>query len=451
MRLASNVPDRFIGSILLCFVILFAGSSCGKGSHSQDGSRPNIILISIDTLRADHIHGLGYDRETTPMLDRLIQRGSAFSTAVSNAPWTLPSHASMLTSLYPHTHGLTSEPLALNEKVETLPILLNRAGYKTAGVTTMPHLSPRHGFNRGFDTYICQEMRAPAALEIVLKLLREIESEPFFVFIHLFDVHSDYDPSQRFLSMFESSYEGNVDGTGKTLYQIRNGELEPSEDDLAHLVALYDAGIRQLDNHLEMFFNALQTRNILDNTVIIVTSDHGEEFLEHGGVLHGQTLYDELMRIPLIIAGPEIPEGELVTKQVQIIDIMPTILDLCGVPIPPEAEGRSMVPLMRRENAEWAEIAFMEADWRNVKHDIKRAIRTDGYKLYYDRYSGKEELYDLISDPGEQNNVIESHPEVAESLRKQLKKWMATERGHPDRIVLSDKEREQLQALGYLK
>jgi arylsulfatase A-like enzyme len=443
-------PVRFIGYVFLSLAVLSVGSSCEKGSHSRDKNQPNIILISIDTLRADHIHGLGYDRQTTPTLDNLMRRGVSFSTAVSNAPWTLPSHASMLTSLYPHTHGVTSEQFALNEDVATLPIVLKKAGYETAGVATMPHLSPRHGFGGGFDAYICKEMRAPAALEIILKWLHENAPETFFIFIHLFDVHSDYTPSQRFLSMFESSYNGEVDGTGKILYQVREGARKLSEEDLSHLVSLYDAEIRQLDHNLEMFFDVLQKRNILDDTIVIITSDHGEEFLDHGGVLHGQTLYDELMKVPLIIAGPGVPEGKLVTRQVQLIDIMPTILDLCRVPIPPEAQGQSMFPLMRQDDAEWTDLAFMEADWRNQKHDIKRAVRTDRFKLYYDRYSGHEELYDLLSDPGEQQNIIESHPEVAESLREKLKEWMATERGRPSRIELSEKEKESLRALGYL-
>lgn len=424
--------------------------SCENTFFSKTESRPNVILISIDTLRADHLHGYGYGPETSPTLDNLMRRGSSFSAAISSAPWTLPSHVSLLTSLYPHSHGVISESLALNDDVATLPALLKKAGYRTAGFTTMPHLSPRHGFGRGFDAYMCEEVPAPTALERALRWVDGIGAEKFFVFIHLFDVHSDYDPSERFLEMFEESYAGDVDGKGKTLYRIRDGELELSTEDLRHLIALYDAEIRQLDNNIGMFFAAMESRGLLGDTVVIVTSDHGEEFLDHGGVLHGQTLYDELVRIPLIIAGPGVPEGKSVNKQVQAIDIMPTILDLCGVGIPFEAQGRSLVPLMRGQDPEWTEVAFIEADWRNRKHDIKRAIRTGRYKLYYDRLSGSEELYDLVADPGEKNNILETHPEIADPLRKQLRQWMATDRGRPVPIELTEKETERLRALGYL-
>ena len=437
-------------AVVASFLIALTCASCGDTSSSKNGDRPNVILISIDTLRADHVHGYGYGPETSPTLDGLMRRGSSFSAAISSAPWTLPSHVSLLTSLYPHTHGVISEPLALNENVETLPVLLKRAGYGTAGFTTMPHLSPRHGFGRGFDAYMCEEVPAPTALERALRWLDGAAPESFFVFIHLFDVHSDYDPSERFLKMFEEPYAGDVDGSGKTLYKVRDGELALSEEDLRRLIALYDAGIRELDHNIGLFLGALESRGLLGDTIVIVTSDHGEEFLDHGGVLHGQTLYDELIRIPLIMAGPGVPEGNLVEKQVQAIDIMPTILDLCDVRIPPEAQGRSLVPLIRDRDAEWTELAFIEADWRNRKHDIKRAVRTGRYKLYYDRLTGSEELYDLAADPGEKRNILETHPEVAERLRKQLKEWMATERGEPVPIKLDAKARERLQALGYL-
>ena len=250
--------------------------------------------------------------------------------------------------------------------------------------------------------------------------------------------------------MFEESYAGDVDGKGKTLYRIRDGELELSTEDLRHLIALYDAEIRQLDNNIGMFFAAMESRGLLGDTVVIVTSDHGEEFLDHGGVLHGQTLYDELVRIPLIMAGPGVPEGKSVEQQVQAIDVMPTILDLCGVEIPSAAQGRSLVPLIREQDPEWTEVAFIEADWRNRKHDIKRAIRTGRYKLYYDRLSGSEELYDLVADPGEKNNILKMRPEIADQLRKQLRQWMATDRGKPVPIELTEKETERLRALGYL-
>lgn len=448
--MASESRGRLAARLVALVAILLSGASCGPASSSQPQNRPSVILISIDTLRADHIHGYGYGPETTPTLDALMRRGVSFTNAITSAPWTLPSHMSLFTSLYPHTHGVTAELLALGEGVAVLAEPLKEAGYKTAGFATMPHLSPRHGFGRGFDLYICEEVRAPVALERGLKWLGQAGSEDFFLFLHLFDVHSDYAPLPHYLKMFESSYEGDIDGKGETLYKVRAGDISLSEEDLRHLVALYDAEIRQLDSALEMFFNALEKRDMLSDTIIIITSDHGEEFLDHGGVLHGQTLYDELVKVPLIVAGPGIPEGKSIGKQVQLIDVMPTILELCGAGVPSKAEGRSLLPLIQKDDADWEELAFAEADWRNVKQDIKRAVRTGEYKLYYDRYTKREELYNLRSDPGEKHNILEERPDVADSLRKELRRWMAAERGSPARITLPEKEKERLRALGYL-
>ena len=434
----------------MCVLALFTFLSCGDLLTSRDKNRPNIILVSIDTLRADHIHGYGYERETTPTLDDLMQRGTSFLNTISPSPWTLPAHVSLFTSLYPHTHGVTDHMLAVNERVPALGELLGRAGYTAGAFTTSPNLSPRHGFGWGFDAYVCKEERAPAVCERALAWLTQIQSKEFFLFLHFFDVHNDYTPLPHYLEMFESSYDGEIDGTGKILYEVRDGNMELSDEDVRHLIALYDGEIRQLDQTLGVFFGALEQKGLLSNTVIIITSDHGEEFMEHGGVLHGRTLYDELVKVPLILVGPTIPAGKLIETQAELIDIMPTILELCGVRIPSGLEGRSLLALISQSDADWPEIAFAEADHKNEVHDVKRIIRTDRYKLYYDRHTKQEELYDIVLDPGESNNILEQKPEVAEELRTKLRAWMATRKGNPTTFTLTDNEKERLRALGYL-
>jgi arylsulfatase A-like enzyme len=427
----------------------FVCASCGQTPFSQKEDGPNIILISIDTLRADHLHGYGYERETSPTLDSLMQKGVSFRQAISPAPWTLPSHVSLFTSLYPHTHGVIAQTLALNEEVTTLPMALKSAGYTNGAVTTMPHLTPRHGFGRGFEFYICEEVPAPIAFKRSLEWLSRVESKRFFFFLHLFDVHTDYTPLPRYLEMFESPYEGEIAGKASTLYKVRSGEVVLSDEDVRRLIALYDGGIRQLDDRLGVFLAALERKNLLSNTVVIITADHGEEFLDHGGVLHDNTLYDELIRVPLIMFGPGVPAGKVVEKQVEIIDIMPTILELSGAKAPPNMEGRSLLPLITQDDPEWTELAFAEADWKNEVYDVKRAVRTGRYKLYYDRHTKEEELYDLLLDPAEKRNILKELPDVAASLRKELKAWMATERGRPAKMRLTEDEKKRLRALGY--
>jgi len=448
-RIPASVYVRVI-VLAFCLPAIIFSISCDRAPSSRNQGRPNVLLISIDTFRADHIHGYGYEFETTPTLDKLMRRGASFSNAISPSPWTLPSHVSLFTSLYPHTHGVIGNMLAIGEDVSTLPPVLSKMGYAAAAFTTSPNLSPRHGYAPGFDTYVCKEVSAPLVCEQALKWLNTIEEKNFFLFLHLYDIHTDYTPLPKYLSMFESSYEGKIDGKGRNLYKVREGNIVLSEEDIRHLIALYDAEIRQLDASLGTFFKALEHRNILSNTIVVITSDHGEEFLEHGDVLHGRTLYDELIKIPLIIAGPGIPSGRLVKKQVELIDVMPTILELCGAKVPPEVEGRSLLPLLAQEQGDWTEIAFAEADHKNEEHDVKRAIRTKRYKLYYDRLTKREELYDIILDPAERQNIVEQRPDVAKILRAKLKDWMNTKRGHAATITLSEKEKDRLRALGYL-
>jgi arylsulfatase A-like enzyme len=440
---------------LICLALLFfvpALMACGKEKSATAKDAPNVILISIDTLRADHLHGYGYERETSPTLDGLMRRGTSFMNAISQSPWTLPSHMSLFTSLYPHSHGVIEDTLALNEEVATLPALMKQAGYATGGFAACDYLSEKHGFGRGFDYYLQRRgIRAPAVCEEALKWLVRERPQKFFLFLHFYDVHPTYDPSQPYLKMFESSYEGSMRGTIQTLLNINDGKIPVSEEDRRHLVALYDAVIRQLDDELKTFFGFLEERNLLSNTLIVVTSDHGEEFFEHGKVLHSRTLYDELIRIPLIVVGPGVPSGRQVEEQVQLIDLAPTILEVCGLKIPGGMEGASLLPLIQGTTAGWRPYAFAEADKDNEEYDLKRAIRTREFKLYFDRRSKEEELYDLAADPAEQADILDSRGDVAEVLRKELGTWMSTGRGQPERIVLTDREREELRSLGYLR
>lgn len=452
VSMKKGLPKKTLTLFLIAILLLLAAVLfLRNGKRGGDQTRPNIILISIDTLRADHVHGYGYERQTTPFLDSLIRRGTSFSNAISSAPWTLPSHLSLFTSLYPHTHGVVNDQLALNDDVVTLPMLLQRAGYQTGGFASCLYLFPGYGFDRGFDYYIEKNIfPAPVLGKEAMDWLLQTKPGNFFLFLHFYDVHPPHDPQEKYVKMFESSYDGTFSGDTESLLKVREGELVFSDEDRRHLKVLYDAEIRQLDESLATLMNAFDAAGYLDNTLLVVFSDHGEEFFDHGGVLHSRTLYDELIKVPLIVVGPGIPAGKRIDEEVQLIDVLPLILDACHIKPPRGIEGESLLPLISGTAINWKQIAFAEADKDNAKEDIKRAMRTNNYKFYYDRLTGEEDLFDLSLDPAETKSVLEENPDMAKMYRDQLRLWMNTKRGNPKKISFTENEKELLRALGYL-
>jgi len=264
------------------------------------GCRPvadrNLILISIDTLRADHLGCYGYDRPTSPAIDAMAEAGVVFDDASATSPWTLPSHGSLLTGLYPRRHGAFLSDRALGDGVVHLAAWLKKHGFRTAGVVNSLWLD-KHGLREGFDdfVYVPEEVsvrRPSRVIELALRHLRQFDREaPFFLFLHFYDVHSDYRSLREYEEMFVGDYGGHADGSTVQLLAFLRGEAELGEDDIRHLRDLYDAGIRQLDGQLARLFRNVRSLGLLDETLIVITSDHGEEFLERGGVLHGRTHY----------------------------------------------------------------------------------------------------------------------------------------------------------------
>ena len=337
--------------------------------HRPD-RRPNVILISIDSLRPDHLGCYGYARNTSPALDRLAAEGTRFRTAVSSTSWTLPAHAALLTGLPDRVHGCFDYAFWLDGSRETLAEAFQEAGYRTAGFYSGPNLHPVFGFSQGFDAYRdCtsyadqmiavlngkeelqvvldrsdEDITNPIVLKNVVQWLDARSGDPFFMFIHMWDVHLDYRPPPPYDTQFDPYYEGTVNGRAVGRDQARAW----SRRDLQHFEALYDGEIRWTDETLRQLFDALRARGIQDNTVVVVTSDHGDAFLEHGRIAHMTSLYEEEIRIPLLIRHPvSVPAGGVVDRPVHIIDVAPTVLGLAGLPPLPHALGRDLSPLIR--------------------------------------------------------------------------------------------------------
>ena len=445
----------------LCALALLAVAWLNVGCREARDARPqNLLLISIDTLRPDFLGSYGYERPTSPSLDALAASGVVFETALATSPWTLPSHGSLFTGLYPRRHGVTDESSGLAEEIPTLAEQLGNAGFATVGFVNSHYLSDWYGLHRGFsDHRYAVEIPKPEGPGLVGSWARdwlaEGPGEPFFLFLHFYDVHSDYRALPRYHEQFVRPYHGPLDGGTAQLIQFRRGSFDLGEHAGRFLADRYAAGIRQLDDVLGAVLAELEARGLAERTLVVVTSDHGEEFLEHGDVLHGRSQYEETLRIPLIFAGPGVPAGVRVSESASLVDVAPTVLGLLGQPLPEAIDGRDLAPLWRgAPPADWEERRFFgEADHNNAIPDAVRSIRHAELKLVSDRTKGTLRLFDLDADPGETRDASGTHPERAKALARELDAFVqqAPIAAPKPLEELPRSTVEQLRALGYLQ
>jgi len=468
----SQVVVRLSSGLKLSLLLLAVCLSCGCDSQSgsnrpatiPDDPRPvpdgpNLIVISIDTLRPDHLGCYGYDRPTSPALDRLAREGLLFENVSSTSPWTMPAHASLLTGLYPSRHGLKSHKQYLQESAVPLAEILQQQGYVTSAVVNSHYISQRYGFDRGFDDfYYVRENMAQAKPSDVesgaVSWLSKHDGRPFFLFLHYYDVHSDYRSLPEYERMFVRDYIGPVDGSTKQLIAYRRGKEEISfnQPDIDRLIDLYDAGIRQMDDGIARLIRVLEKNDLLDNTLIVVTSDHGEEFLEHGSVLHGKTHFEELIRVPLILHGPGLPSGHRIKKVASLVDVLPTMLGMLGVASSRDVDGLNLASYWSDDSPDTTDrLVFSEADHNNEHPDMKRAVRRGKFKLHFNRVTREAELFNLDEDPDELKDVASEYPSVAERLLLELSVFETTHKPGKTLAPLTEEEVERLKSLGYLQ
>ena len=346
-------------AIVLAFMPAGSASSAATAPEPVGANPPahlpqvdNVVLISIDSLRADRLGCYGNEHDTSPAIDRVARGGVRFANAMSATSWTLPSHTSLLTGRYLLSHGVISQNDQIPPSVPTLAELLHRAGFSTGGVVSTLWLRPQYGFQRGFDYYDDSSVEgkawyeeltlepAPNVTNHALDWLRQQHGRRFFLFVHFWDVHYDYTPPAPYDKMFDPDYQGSVTGTNFMHSKvIRRGM---PQRDLQHVLALYDGEIRWVDDHVAKILAALDDMGVSDRTAVIVTADHGDEFFEHGGKGHQRTLYREVVHVPLIMRVPGIEPGRVVEDPVSLVDVMPTVLDLTGAQAPPGTDGKSL-------------------------------------------------------------------------------------------------------------
>jgi arylsulfatase A-like enzyme len=425
----------------------------------------NVILVVLDGARADHFSCYGHARETTPFLDQVAREGVRFSSMIAAAPSTLPAHASLFTGLYAATHGATDENRFLWAQHQTLPEQLRAAGYRTAAFCTAPWVGPETGFGRGFDAFFTQRYHNRVAARAISygrkasdTLLRRNDAgarrtnqalrrwlvaseQPFFAFVHYNETHLPFEPPRPYDRMFlpRGVTAARVRAVNQDSNKYLARQLDMSEEDFAILASLYDGGLRYVDMRLREMADFLRAQGQWDRTLFIVTGDHGESLGEHLTMGHKSVLYDTVLRVPLLLRCPaRVPRGFVVDELAQTTDLMPTILRMVDVPEDAgKLEGRALlqdghatpgpgfaISECFRPNLAAFRRRFPECDVRGL--DVrKKAIRTKREKFVWQSAEANE-LYDLVADAGERNNLIEREPVRADRLRRQLFDWLAS-------------------------
>jgi len=472
---------RLLPALLPALVLLGA---CGRGGDTP--ARPNIILISIDTLRADHLSCYGYPRPTSPNIDRLAREGTLFTRAYASSSWTIPSHMTMFTSLPPSLHGVDDVGKRLDPARITLAQRLRDSGYQTAAFVSGPTMHAAFGFDHGFDRYentttfgdedftrgdatrptaatrqrSHQEVTSPVVAERVEHWIDADARPPFFLFVHFWDPHYDYIPPPPYDTRFDPSWKGDFDFSNVEF----NTAISPDMPARAfkHLVSLYDGEIAFTDAAVGRLIAALEQRGWLDGTLVALTADHGEEFFDHGNKGHMMTLFEEVLHVPLIFRMPSaVRAGRRSDAIFGSVNLMPTLLGVAGIGAGPEAVGRNLSAHLAGEDAPAGLWAFAELSLRR-KFPLYAARLAD--RKYLAEVTAKSPLamdvsyYGLSSDPEEQHPrpaTDDAGHQFDEHLRVHLAEMDTVRAGLPKgkdgTAELSEETKRQLRALGYLR
>ncbi len=489
------------------FAVISDPTLVTRARDKKEDANYNVVLLSIDTLRADHLGCYGYSRPgISPNIDAIAKKGVLFEQAISQAPWTTPSHMSMLTGLLPSFHRVNESYLRfhssmrgkgggyriLAEDIATLPEKLRANGYRTFAITSGGTVAGQLGFHKGFDVF--WETPLLNKIDFLDKWFQKNRNEKFFMFLHTMRVHAPY---MDFTYAEEVMSKEHIKALSDYLTKAKTNNIGksigvPSEDDAALIFSelhalkkmglfnarvtktLYDGGINTTDGFVGRLVEALKRNDLGDNTIVIVTSDHGEEFADRDPEkfydYHGRNLFDEMIRVPLIMLLPEpFPRGKQIVRQVRLIDIMPTVLELLDIEHEKtEVQGVSLLNLMKNQEDHDPLIAVTEA---TASGPEKKSLRTNSAKyicensmtgpnnwerIFVPEEPDKELLYNLILDPGEKRNLADEESEEMKLLSSKLKGIMRqavqlnAEKNSHRRTTIDAETKKRLIELGYI-
>jgi arylsulfatase A-like enzyme len=479
--------------------------------------RPNVVLIILDTARALNFSCYGYGRQTTPNIDRIAREGVLFENAISPSPWTLPAHASIFTGMYPSGHGCHEKHKFLSPDFDSLPQILKRNGYRTVGISNNSWVSRSFGFGKGFDKLLNMWQLVQSEIDIADPVAIGVEKykkaagvllrgnpfvnalnavygkafwrqydygarrinrtvkkllngglgagEPFFLFINYLEPHLVYKAPEPFWGKFlpDGSSREEAGSVNQDAWGYVGGVIPMSGRDHDLLTALYDAELAYLDYRIEELFGLLAGKGMLDDTLVLITSDHGENIGEHGLMDHQYCLYDTLLKVPLIARYPAVWDGGAREDGVvQTTGILPTVLEIVQLEANGRIQGESLLGtggggyaiseyLGPQPPVDAIHKRYPKGDFSKFDRSLF-SIRSRDWK-FIEASDGRNELYDVSKDPGETQNVIELFPAVCRDLSERLQRWKqepggACEEG--DEAHISNEIKKRLEALGYL-
>ncbi|HSE42774.1 MAG TPA: sulfatase [Acidobacteriota bacterium] len=448
--------------LLILILVAITGGAAAIYVNYKD-RYPNIVLITIDTLRSDHCTPYGYKRDTTPFMSTLAQQGSLFENVYAPMPTTGPSHSTMFTSRYPLSHGVVKNGYVLPKEEVTIAEILQQNGYTTAAVVSSFALNSKFGLNQGFSFYDEEfigknpsmrtdrwqgieveglfDRRAKETTATALKWLKSQGNKPFFLWIHYFDPHGPYDPPERYKKKFLSAL---------------NSDQEPQ-----HTYDMYDGEIAYTDTEIQKVIKYIDDQGMDEDTLLIVTADHGEGLGQHNHMHHGLFVYEEAVRVPLVIRWPgKIPAGLRIRDRVELLDLPPTILEITGVPAKTAGyQGRSMKSLLKPDAVQRQSrpIFFQRRlyETENYKGHVvkgeKLGVLLDQWKYIEALKEQSVELYDLKNDPGELTNVSRDHPDQVKQLSLLIQEWRKKYGKGSYNQKMSEEDIEALRSLGYVQ
>lgn len=460
-------PRRLLRPRAVAAVLLLVGLIGCSRSEDTEPKRPNVVLVTLDTLRADSLGSYGYRRDTSPFLDRLAAEGIRLTHAYSVSSWTVPAMASLFTGVLPATHGVshglvTQDGIVgqevLAEDFQLLAETLQRAGYRTYGVAASAHLDRRFGFAQGFDRFENVGFsNAPKALRALAAMAGEIVEgeDPYFLWLHLFDPHDPYKPRQPWIrdyfpqpgelrqSGFSSPRElrNDLAGVGRAAGESFDRVVEFAR-------AVYDSEINFTDRAVRRAFGILE---VSPADLVLVTSDHGEEFLEHRDFGHAGTLFEEQVRVPMIVRLPNLAHaGKVIEAPVSLLDVLPSIVDWLGLDSPESVQGRSFLRWLEEGAAPERPIHLALSRPRSELS----GVLVDNWKYIHDHGQADDHrLYNLARDPRESRNLIDEEPDRARQLAQALSSHLAAAESLRPEVTVEEippETLEQLRALGYV-